>query len=331
MRLEEPPDVRPTGHLQIKGGPKGRVWYALWRDADVVTRSALARRTSGTRDGAQRAARSSGGSERLEALGRPPRRYLSTEFGVDTLLHTIETKRVDAFRERMLADGHLSRRTIQKILVLLHGILKRAKRRGWIASNPAEDAERVAVRRRGDFNGLAPEEVQAVARADGSELYAAIYVTAAFTGLRMGELRALPWSDVDFAKRLVDVRRSLTGNAYGAPSRRASGACPERSGRPRARQFEPSRRGRARRRPRVFTGLQRADSSRHGSQALLPCARGRGPGPPSNERRPDRLPRSSAHVRHAGRSGVPAVRRQGDDGPRGHHNDDDLCTSRATG
>jgi hypothetical protein len=27
-------DVRPTGHLQIKGGPHGRVWYALWRDAD---------------------------------------------------------------------------------------------------------------------------------------------------------------------------------------------------------------------------------------------------------------------------------------------------------
>src|SRR3954466_8190816 len=26
-------DVRPTGHLQIKGGPQGRVWYALWRDA----------------------------------------------------------------------------------------------------------------------------------------------------------------------------------------------------------------------------------------------------------------------------------------------------------
>ncbi len=145
------------------------------------------------------------------------RRYLVGEFGADTLLHTIDTRRVDAFRERMLAEGHLSRRTIQKILVLLHGILKRAKRKGWIASNPAEDAERVAVRRSGDFNVLAPEEVHAVARADGSELYGAIYVTAAFTGLRMGELRALRWSDVDFAKRLVHVRRSLTGNAYGAP------------------------------------------------------------------------------------------------------------------
>src|SRR4051794_7040881 len=145
------------------------------------------------------------------------RRYLVAEFGADTLLHTIDTGRVDVFRERMLAEGHLSRRTIQKILVLLHGVLKRAKRKGWVATNPAEDAERVTVRRSGDFNVLSPEEVHAVARADGSELYGAIYVTAAFTGLRMGELRALRWSDVDFAKRLVHVRRSYTGAAFGAP------------------------------------------------------------------------------------------------------------------
>jgi integrase len=145
------------------------------------------------------------------------RRYLLPEFGADTLLHTIDTGRVDAFRERMLAEGRLSRRTIQKVLVLLHGILKRAKRKGWISSNPAEDAERVTVRRTGEFNVLSPEEVHAVARADGSELFGAIFVTAAFTGLRMGELRALRWSDVDFAKRLVHVRRSYTGAAFGAP------------------------------------------------------------------------------------------------------------------
>ena len=52
------------------------------------------------------------------------------EFGADTLLHTIDTARVDAYRERVLVEGELSRRTVQKILVLLQGILKRAKRNG---------------------------------------------------------------------------------------------------------------------------------------------------------------------------------------------------------
>jgi integrase len=75
--------------------------------------------------------------------------------------------------------------------VLLRGILKRAKRKGWIAANPTEDSERVTVRRTGEFNVLSSEEVHAVARAEPSELCAAIYITAAFAGLRMGELRAL--------------------------------------------------------------------------------------------------------------------------------------------
>jgi len=117
----------------------------------------------------------------------------------------------------MLAEGELSRRTIQKILGLLHGILKRAKRKRWISANPAEDAERVTVRRTGEFSVLTPEEVHAVARVEPSGLRAAVYVTAAFAGLRMGELRALRWADVDFAKHLVHVRRNFTADTLGAP------------------------------------------------------------------------------------------------------------------
>jgi hypothetical protein len=111
------------------------------------------------------------------------RRYLLPEFGAGTLLHTIHTARVDAYRERLLVEGQLSRRTIQRILVLLHGVLKRAQRKGWIAANPAADAERVSVRRTGEFNVLTPEEVHAIAWADGSELFGTLFVTAAFTGL----------------------------------------------------------------------------------------------------------------------------------------------------
>ena len=46
---------------------------------------------------------------------------------------------------------------------------------------------------------------------------AALFTVAAFTGLRLGELRALRWRDVDFAKRLVHVRRSYTHGAAGPP------------------------------------------------------------------------------------------------------------------
>jgi integrase len=143
--------------------------------------------------------------------------YLKPEFGAETPLAEITTERVDAFRERMLDEGKLSRRSIQKIMVLLYGIFKRAKRRKWIAANPAEDAERVTVCRSGDFNVLTPVEVEAVARATATEQETAVVTVAAFTGLRMGELRALTWRDVDFERSTVFVRWNFTAGTRRQP------------------------------------------------------------------------------------------------------------------
>jgi integrase len=53
-------------------------------------------------------------------------------------------------------------------------------------------------------------EVEALARAAEDDQDAALFRVAAFTGLRLGELRALRWQDVDFGKRLVHVRRNFT-------------------------------------------------------------------------------------------------------------------------
>jgi integrase len=145
------------------------------------------------------------------------RTSLLPEFGASTPLEKITTERIDAYRDRLLDEGEIARRTIQKTLVLLYGVMKRAKRRKWIASNPAEDVERVTVRRSGDFNVLSPVEVSAVARAAVSVQDAAIFTVAAFTGLRLGELRALRWRDVDFVKQTVIVRESYTHGRSGPP------------------------------------------------------------------------------------------------------------------
>ncbi len=141
---------------------------------------------------------------------------LNQEFG--TLpLEQVTTERIDAYRARLVEEGRLSARTINKRLVILHGVLRRAMRVYGLRTNPAALVDRQPLRRSGDFQVLSPAEIEALARAADSDQDASLFRVAAFTGLRLGELRALRWADVDFEKRLVHVRRNFTHGTEVAP------------------------------------------------------------------------------------------------------------------
>ena len=132
-------------------------------------------------------------------------------------LDAITSGHIDAFRARMVAEGRLSPRTINKYLALIHGILKRAQRVYGLAANAGAGVERQPARRSGDFDVVTAAEVEALLRAAASPQDVALFATAAYAGLRLGELRALRWRDVDFEKRLIHVRRSYVERDEGAP------------------------------------------------------------------------------------------------------------------
>jgi integrase len=143
--------------------------------------------------------------------------YLLPRFG-ERDLASITPHEIEAYRDELKTlereDGsrRLSNRTIVRHLVVLHAIFKRAARVWGLTVNPASGdlVDRPPVRYSGEFRTLTPDEVRLAAAHMEIAEEAALVLTASFTGLRLGELLALRWADVDFSLSRVHVRRSLS-------------------------------------------------------------------------------------------------------------------------
>ena len=129
-------------------------------------------------------------------------------------LESITVEEIEVWRGSL---SGLSNRSKNKLLIQLHGIFRRAQRVYGLDANPLARVEKHPLRSSGDIEVLAPEEVWALVRAASSELDGAIFLTAAFTGLRMGELLALRWRDVDFTGSVIRVRTSWAGGQLTTP------------------------------------------------------------------------------------------------------------------
>src|SRR4051794_36347093 len=251
------PAREPTGHVfrvDRKGGP---VWYAKYRlpdgrqvqrkigpawtergrppagyvtkrTAEAWLREVLGQARRGTLPGMLRtgATFADAAAEYLRYVEHDRGRKPSTVHGYRSainahLLPAFGRMAVEAITprdiERWIATVDRSARTRNKLVLLMHAILGRAKRVYGLPYNAASDVEKFPQRSSGDIEVFSPEDVWALVRAAASEQDAAIYLTAAFTGLRRGELVALRWRDVDFAGSVIRVRSSFAGGALTTP------------------------------------------------------------------------------------------------------------------
>jgi hypothetical protein len=80
----------------------------------------------------------------------------------------------------------LSNRSKNKLLIQMHGIFRRAQIVWGLSVNPLARVEKHPMKASGDIQVFSPEEVWALVRAAASEQDGALFLTAAFTGLRMG-------------------------------------------------------------------------------------------------------------------------------------------------
>lgn len=132
-------------------------------------------------------------------------------------IERIESETIERWIALQLREGKLSRRSVQKMVVLLNGIFRRAVKVWKLPANPVAEVERPTAPKRTDIAFYSPEEVYALVRAVHDKQDSALFLTAAFTGLRMGELLALRWRDVDFEAQTVRVTASYTAGKLGTP------------------------------------------------------------------------------------------------------------------
>ncbi len=144
--------------------------------------------------------------------GRPAAGYLTKSMAREFTPEFFERWKGDFGSRR-----RLSNRTLQKYLVALHSIFKRAMKVHGLPRNPLTTVERPRLPRRAGVDVFSRREVMALVKAASNDQDRVLYLTAAFTGLRLGELLGLRWEDVDFIAATIRVRRTWGGGVEGTP------------------------------------------------------------------------------------------------------------------
>jgi integrase len=131
------------------------------------------------------------------------KRHIVPKLGAVKLDGVIE--RLEPFKADLLAKG-LSRKSVNNILAVLSKMLRYAEERRILAEAPRVRLLKVAMP---DFDFLSFDEYELLLRAAAPhpEWYAAI-LAAGDAGMRMGEIIALEWKDVDFPSGNLRIRRS---------------------------------------------------------------------------------------------------------------------------
>jgi integrase len=130
-------------------------------------------------------------------------------------LAVIDTASIEAYKSVKLDSG-LAKKTVNNHLALLSKMLHTAHEWRLVRAAPRVPVFKLPKLADQEYRWLSREEAsKLVAAADG--YWRAMIVVALNTGLRMGELQALRWSDVDLKLGKLTVRRSWWDGHFDTP------------------------------------------------------------------------------------------------------------------
>jgi integrase len=123
----------------------------------------------------------------------------------------------------------LAIKTIRNHLNTMHSVFELGLRRKWCPTNPVKLADRPVIRSTETrIKFLDQKELEKLLAVKYPEdvfggIEATLYLTAAMTGLRQGELLGLRWRDVDFEAKKVRVVSPYVRGEFGDPKSEGSG------------------------------------------------------------------------------------------------------------
>ena len=162
--------------------------------------------------------------ERWRAMGtvsaKPAERYQQlienqiVPFIGTKLLQRLSAEEIESWHAKLLTEGRhdgtggVATRTVRDAHRILAKALREALQHGLVLRNVCA-VQRPPKVVSGEMHILTPEQVaDFAALLDGHE-FAAVAVTALFTGMRRGELLGLDWGNVDLDAKLIKVCKSL--------------------------------------------------------------------------------------------------------------------------
>ena len=136
-----------------------------------------------------------------------------------------------AFAERTQKDGKLNNNTVIRYQAMLSSIFKKGVQWGLINENPCSRAEHPKAEEI-DVRVLTEEEIPKLldALSDAPPQYSVITQLALLLGARRGEICALRWSDIDFEKGTLSIKRTVQsipwiGLVFNTPKTRRGKRC----------------------------------------------------------------------------------------------------------
>ncbi|MBV4414684.1 tyrosine-type recombinase/integrase [Clostridium tyrobutyricum] len=133
---------------------------------------------------------------------------LNSQIGMKKL-KDLKTTNIQAYYNILIKNNNKTPNTIKSINKILKPALNQAVRENYIMINPCNNVILPKITNKREIQIFTLEEEKDFIKSIGNHRHRALFILVLGTGLRIGEVIALKWSDIDFENNELKVKRTL--------------------------------------------------------------------------------------------------------------------------